>query len=135
MALPRRAGMNRFVWDLRYGAVPGSAANQPGGPMVPPGAYKARLTADGVTRTEALTVKIDPRVAKDGIAVGTDRDESSVAGRVHVGGGRAQQHVPSTLANGTRVPVLGKDAFEEAENRLVKGHVDDLTAARVGAPL
>ena len=72
---------------------------------------------------------------KDGIAVGADRDESSVAGRVHVGGGRAQQHVPSTLANGTRVPVLGKDAFEEAENRLVKGHVNDLTAARVGAPL
>ena len=40
-----------------------------GGPVVAPGAFKARLTADGVTKTEPLVVKIDPRVAKDGITV------------------------------------------------------------------
>ena len=38
-----------------------------GGPMVPPGTYRARLTAGGVTKTEPIVVKIDPRVAKDGI--------------------------------------------------------------------
>src|SRR5262249_31372950 len=34
-----------------------------------PGTYRARLTANGVTKTETLTVKIDPRVAKDGVTV------------------------------------------------------------------
>src|SRR5262249_38602602 len=68
-ALPKKVGMNRFVWDLRY---PGPwAANAPGGerggPMVPPGIYRARLIVDGVTKTENLEVKIDPRVAKDGV--------------------------------------------------------------------
>ena len=37
--------------------------------MVAPGSYRARLTAAGVTRTEPFTVKIDPRVAKDGVTV------------------------------------------------------------------
>jgi len=73
--LPTKAGMNRFVWDLRY---PGGAAGGGdgegggfggGGPLVAPGAFKARLTAGGATRTEAFTVKIDPRVAKDGVTV------------------------------------------------------------------
>jgi hypothetical protein len=40
-----------------------------GGPLVAPGTYRARLTAGGVTRTESFTVKIDPRVAKDGVTV------------------------------------------------------------------
>jgi photosystem II stability/assembly factor-like uncharacterized protein len=74
-ALPKKAGMNRFVWDLRYPGGPagpsdgegGGGGFGGGGPMVPPGAYRARLTADGVTKTESVTVRIDPRVAKDGI--------------------------------------------------------------------
>src|SRR5438874_4108252 len=45
--LPKKAGMNRFVWDLRYagGAAAtsdgGGAGFAGGGPLVPPGAYKA----------------------------------------------------------------------------------------------
>jgi photosystem II stability/assembly factor-like uncharacterized protein len=73
-ALPTKTGMNRFVWDLRYaGGPPSSGGDMEGGgfggvgPMVAPGSYKARLTAGGVTKTETLVVKIDPRVAKDGI--------------------------------------------------------------------
>jgi len=63
--LPKKAGMNRFVWDLRYGATPDGAGG--GGPLVAPGTYKARFTADGVTKTEPVVVKIDPRVAKDNV--------------------------------------------------------------------
>jgi hypothetical protein len=37
--------------------------------MVAPGSYKARLTAGAVTKTESFTVKIDPRIARDGITV------------------------------------------------------------------
>ena len=71
--LPARAGMNRFVWDLRYaGGAAGAADGEGGGfggngPMVAPGVYKVRLTAGAVTKTESITVKIDPRVAKDGV--------------------------------------------------------------------
>ena len=74
--LPTRAGMNRFVWDLRYpggasggGDGEGGGFGGGGGPLVAPGAFKARLTAGGVTRTEPFTVKIDPRIAKDGVTV------------------------------------------------------------------
>jgi photosystem II stability/assembly factor-like uncharacterized protein len=74
--LPTKVGMNRFVWDLRY---PGGPASSGGdmegggfagnGPLAAPGTYRARLTANGMARTESFTVKIDPRVAKDGVTV------------------------------------------------------------------
>src|SRR3954452_20521462 len=47
----------------------GPGASGRGGRMVAPGSFKARLTAGGVTKTESLTVKIDPRIAKDGTTV------------------------------------------------------------------
>jgi photosystem II stability/assembly factor-like uncharacterized protein len=53
--LTGRAGMNRFVWDLRY-AAPGTA-----GPQVLPGTYQARLTAAGQTFTQPVQVVLDPR--------------------------------------------------------------------------
>jgi hypothetical protein len=75
--LPTKTGMNRFVWDLRYSGGPAASGGDMesggggggAGPMVAPGSFKARLTAGGVTKTESFTVKIDPRVAKDGITV------------------------------------------------------------------
>jgi photosystem II stability/assembly factor-like uncharacterized protein len=71
-SLPMKPGTNRFVWDLRYPGSPATSDGEGGGfggggPLVPPGSYKARLTAGGTTRTEPFTVKIDPRYAKDGI--------------------------------------------------------------------
>jgi photosystem II stability/assembly factor-like uncharacterized protein len=72
--LTKRAGMNRFVWDLRYAApdvlrheYPISAlyANTPGlplGAIVTPGTYKVRLTVNGRTVERPLTVAMDPRV-------------------------------------------------------------------------
>jgi photosystem II stability/assembly factor-like uncharacterized protein len=63
-ALPAKVGTNRFVWDLRY---PGGSGG--GGPLVAPGSYKVRLTAGGATKTESLIVKIDPRIARDGVTV------------------------------------------------------------------
>jgi hypothetical protein len=65
--IPADAGVNRFVWDLRWqGATP--LAGEPGaefrnrGPMVPPGAYQVRLTAEGKSYTAPLELKVDPRV-------------------------------------------------------------------------
>ena len=62
------AGLNRFTWNLRYpGAFefPGMVlwgANAKLGPMVVPGLYEVRLTANGVTQTQTLQVNGDPRV-------------------------------------------------------------------------
>jgi photosystem II stability/assembly factor-like uncharacterized protein len=66
--LPRRAGVNHLLWDLRAQPVIGF----PGmilwgarldGPAVPPGRYTVRLTADGQVRTAAMTVSRNPRIA------------------------------------------------------------------------
>ena len=86
--LPTKVGMNRFVWDLRYAGGPPSGGTDMessfsgGGPMVPPGTYKVRLTAGGVTKTESVTVKIDPRVAKDGITVADLAEQTKFALKV-----------------------------------------------------
>ena len=62
-----RAGLNRFVWNLRYpGAItfPGIVLRYatPGqGPIAPPGEYSIRLVANGITETKRLTIRRDPR--------------------------------------------------------------------------
>jgi hypothetical protein len=64
--------MNRFAWDLRYGAPQAdqSAAEEGGadefgrtaqGPQVLPGIYQARLTVAGRTYAQPFQVTLDPR--------------------------------------------------------------------------
>lgn len=67
--LPKKVGMNRFIWDLRLPGAWTAAAplGEGGGPLVTPGTYRARLTYDGIAKTESFQVKIDPRVTKDGV--------------------------------------------------------------------
>jgi photosystem II stability/assembly factor-like uncharacterized protein len=72
--LPTGPGMHRFVWDLRYpeprvlnqqypiSATPNNTARDPRGPWVVPGTYSVRLTVNGTTYTQPLTVRMDPRV-------------------------------------------------------------------------
>ncbi len=86
-SLPMKPGMNRFVWDLRYSGAPAVSADGEGGfggggPLVPPGVYKARLTAGSTVKTESLTVKIDPRYAKDGITTADLAEQTRFALKV-----------------------------------------------------
>ncbi len=88
-ALPIKIGMNRFVWDLRYAGGPASSGGDMEGggfggqgPMVAPGAYRARLTSGGQTKTESFSVKIDPRVAKDGVTVADLAEQTKFALKV-----------------------------------------------------
>jgi photosystem II stability/assembly factor-like uncharacterized protein len=65
--MPTKAGLNRFVWDLRYEPptkVPRLIydAGEPFGPRALPGRYQARLTVAGKSQTASFEVKIDPRV-------------------------------------------------------------------------
>lgn len=57
-ALSTKPWHSRFVWDLRYA---------PGGPFVVPGRYQLRLTMGEWSQSRTLEVRIDPRVAADGV--------------------------------------------------------------------
>jgi photosystem II stability/assembly factor-like uncharacterized protein len=72
--LSTEAGMHRWVWDLHYtrpfstrydypiAAVPHDTPLLPQGPSALPGAYTVRLTVNGNSSTQPLTIKMDPRV-------------------------------------------------------------------------
>jgi len=63
------AGLNRFVWDLRYAGsshVPDyylwEYKDGSRGPLALPGKYQMRLTVDGKSQSAAFEVTLDPRV-------------------------------------------------------------------------
>jgi photosystem II stability/assembly factor-like uncharacterized protein len=61
------AGLNRFVWDMRYADAvrfPGMIlwSGETRGPKIVPGSYQVKLTVDGATQTENFEVKADPRL-------------------------------------------------------------------------
>jgi photosystem II stability/assembly factor-like uncharacterized protein len=68
--LPAQAGLNRFVWDLKYAPpreIPGAMAvfsdYKPEGPLALPGKYELKLLAGGKSLTSTLELKLDPRVS------------------------------------------------------------------------
>jgi hypothetical protein len=81
--------MHRFSWDLRYagiataagsneipddddatGAVPHRTYVLANAPWAAPGTYTVRLTVDGKTYTQPLTLRLDPRVKTPSAALG-----------------------------------------------------------------
>ena len=76
--LKTSAGMHRFSWDLHYDPIAGGGGGRGGGgangavphrtypgvnsPWVAPGMYSVRLTVDGKSVAQPITVKMDPRV-------------------------------------------------------------------------
>ncbi len=66
--LTRNAGVNRFVWDFRTDGpvqVPKASLwrNQQFGPTVVPGTYKVRLTVDGKSQVQPVTITPNPNLA------------------------------------------------------------------------
>jgi hypothetical protein len=63
------AGLQRFAWDLTYEGpklirkAKIDWGDPTVGPLVPPGTYHAKLTANGQTETAAFEVRPEPRVA------------------------------------------------------------------------
>ena len=65
-SLTSRAGLNRFVWDLRYQTASGAtgvpeSAQPARGPQAMPGDYQVRLTVGGQHLTQPLKIVLDPR--------------------------------------------------------------------------
>lgn len=61
------AGLNTFAWDLRFPdavTFPGMIlwAGNTSGPRAVPGTYQVKLTVDGKSKTENLTIQKDPRI-------------------------------------------------------------------------
>ena len=71
--MPADAGTNRINWNIRYDSPPafshsyainaneGETPASPEGPLALPGVYTVKLTVDGKTYTQTVTVKNDPR--------------------------------------------------------------------------
>ncbi len=72
--LPKKSGMQRWSWDLKYAppegfsrsypmtAILNDTPSQPVGSTVLPGEYKIKFTANGKSFSQSLTIKMDPRV-------------------------------------------------------------------------
>ena len=75
--LSASAGLHRFLWDVHYQPIPGGGGGRgglpiaavphdtvpaPSGPWAAPGVYTVKLTVDGKSYTQPLTLKMDPRV-------------------------------------------------------------------------
>src|SRR5205823_9892908 len=67
--LPVEAGLNRFVWDMRYA----DASRFPGlvmwagsvrGPLAVPGEYQVRLTVDGKALTEKFLLRSEEHTSE-----------------------------------------------------------------------
>lgn len=84
--------MHRLVWDMHYQPMPGALQslddnqavehNTPvfaSSPWAMPGNYTVRLTVDGQSRTQPLTVKMDPRVQTPEAALQQQFDASMQA--------------------------------------------------------
>ncbi|HEY6806560.1 MAG TPA: hypothetical protein VI306_23485 [Pyrinomonadaceae bacterium] len=80
--LPTTAGLQRFIWDLKYAPPPAFSHEfpisaiymdtplEPLGPAVAPGTYTVKLIVNGNSQSQSMTVKIDPRVRTDANGLG-----------------------------------------------------------------
>lgn len=92
--LTTHVGLNRFAWDLRYSPPPSLSPSypmsavvdetpvDPRGPLVVPGQYVVKLTVDGKTYSQPLTIRLDPRerVPATDLSAQLDLEQKIMAG-------------------------------------------------------
>lgn len=142
--LPVSAGMHRFAWDLRYAdppalnfgysgtlldyreytlswhALPGMTPRTTlAGPMVLPGTYTVKLTVNGQSYMQPLTVVADPRVTVPaaGLAAQFRLQQRMVAGITTTY--HAFNHVKALLSEVASVPEM--KALEASLGELIDG--------------
>jgi hypothetical protein len=139
--LAPRAGMNRFVWDLRY-TLPAAAMASvdigpddppPVGPLALPGAYQVRLAVDGRPYTQPLTVAMDPRTS----ATAEDLAEQwEVSSAIVQALGRAEKAETAALAFRRQLDARRQAAQTAGKSQIVgKILMLDHDAARVAAAI
>ena len=98
-ALPAEPGTNRFTWDLTLATPAGRGR----APLAVPGRYQARLTSGDGTQTRPFEVRLDPRVAADGVTTADLAEQLAVA-----------LQVSETMAEATRLAQQVRTAREAA---------------------
>jgi photosystem II stability/assembly factor-like uncharacterized protein len=136
--LPKAAGVNRFVWNLRYPpplslpygyygelleyteytladhAVPGLTPRvQPRGPLVLPGKYTIELRAGGQTMRQPLTVDLDPRVQASQVDLS---DQLDLAQRIRRGM-KSSTDAFYQVAGLRKALAVRRDALKQSENQ------------------
>lgn len=133
----RKAGLNRFVWDLRYPPIDFPQGTivwgLVGGPRVAPGEYKVTLRTGSFKNTQTFHVLKDPRAA----ATDQDLQEQSalmlrsrdLLNRLYAGVRKLRSVRQQAKEAATRAADAGKDAAKltEAADQLWKklGAVED----------
>ncbi len=120
--VPRKAGLNRFAWDLRYPGAKGFqgmilwGARGDSGPLAVPGPYQVRLSANGQTLTERFDLEKDPRLDSVTVAGLTEQFKLAIAVRDK-----------TTEAN--EMVILARELKKQMEDRLKKNRDAALKAA------
>jgi photosystem II stability/assembly factor-like uncharacterized protein len=111
------AGAHRFVWDFHEAA--------PDGPLVPPGTYTLRLSANGEAFTRAARVLRDPRIAAtdDDLRAQYELARRVAALRADVAAARAKaqeqaKHLSSERAQALRREVIGEPLPENPDDSM-----------------
>jgi hypothetical protein len=132
-SLTARAGMNRFVWDLRYAVTPGGTGDpesgQPArGPRVLPGTYQVLITVSGQSFKKPLKVALDPRSTATPADLARQLDLATKTARELTRASEAVQQISSLrsqLAN-AKNKALGNSTLLALINGL------DADAAKIG---
>ena len=130
------AGLNRFVWDLRYE----EAHRVPGyylweynggakGAVAAPGAYQVRLTVGGATQTAPLEVKLDPRVKVSEADLAT---QFSLLSQIHEELNKVYDAVNQIQDVRAQVAGLKRRLPENASTKAIVSSADDLEKKLVG---
>ncbi len=127
--MPAQAGLNRFVWDLRYPDAPTVAgdltiAEAKTGPRAAPGIYQAELRIGDLVQTQSFELKVDPRLDVNQEDLDAQfalwQEISDKVGAVHTGVTRlqaAREQVREWIARAAKTE--GGNAVVEAGNALV----------------
>ena len=144
--LSAAAGMHRFVWDLHYprpavqsfgypiSAIYRNTVQVPQGSWALPGRYSVRLTVNGRSYTQPLTVRMDPRVKTPAAGIQQQFTLSRVLDTAlrmvrdaQTGAAKAREQIVSLKQNRVAAPLLPAiDSLDEKLSALAGGGGESL---------
>ena len=132
-------GMHRFTWDLRYQAPPAEGGRGGGrrggaGVLAVPGPYTVKLTVDGQSYTQPLTLKPDPRIHLEQAAYQKQFETAQqLAGLTARANAIARTADGMRRAAGDRQQKVTSDAAKQAVAAFVK-RLDETVGPPAGNP-
>jgi len=128
--LPVAAGAHRVTWDMRYptppalffdqtiAAVPHDTPFIPQGPMALPGNYTVKLTVDGTSYAQPLTLEQDPRLSDSPAAMDAMRRQLALSQQIIVVMAASKQAYEQGKALGAKLTPSGKGSPDELAKSL-----------------